>query len=243
MAKSKPQRTAIKLSEAARKVLGMSAVISFVAGVFAIFRPTSTEVGGVSLIVLAGVFGLLAAIGVFPSRVTAAGFTADMSIYEEVADGASPSQKRRIADQAEAASPEDPVVQAFSARMRTAALFEEAVLAELSRHPEFSVEIGGEAVRFNLPDPVRIVAVDAVVTVNGRRWAVEVVAQTGTSALRHAVHRLSLAIGYWGFAGVILITDREPPEALFGGPLIRVVVIKELSEIYEQILFATEVTY
>ena len=240
MAKAKPQRVPIKLSRAARTALGMSGFFSFIVGVFAIFRPTSTEIGGVALIVLAGVFGLLAAIGVFPSRVTAAGITADMSFFEEAAEGASPTEKRRIADEAESASPEDPLVQAFSARMRSAAYFEEAVLAELSRHPDISLDTSSEAVRFRLGDPARMVAVDAVITISGRRWAVEVRAFTQTSSLRHALRRLILAMRFWDFEGALLITDREPAELILGQGPPYVLVVDDLARLHEQVLWLVE---
>ncbi len=181
-----------------RILLAVASLVSGAAGFIAIMRPGSTEVGGAAFVALAGLFALLAAIGRVPQKVNAGSMAVEFAevapIVRAIEDLPSASRSE-VAETLRNDPASTPAQRLASEMIQTGVELERLVLRRMA-------ELGWIERHYPFGDR----GFDAIATIGGNRYAVEIKAMRMTSALTQAVRQLeSVLAGQHDLAGGILV--------------------------------------
>jgi hypothetical protein len=117
-----------------RVVLGLASIGSGVIGYFAIMRAATPEVGGVAFVGLAGLFGVLAAFGRVPLKVTAGNFAVEFNEAAKIVEAAEPlppAERVLFAERLRDHADDNPAFKIASDAILAGADFETLVIAAL----------------------------------------------------------------------------------------------------------------
>jgi hypothetical protein len=150
-----------------RIVLGLASGGSAVVGYFAIMRPDTPEVGGVAFVALAGLFAVLAVIGRVPQKVNAGSMGVEFGEAERLVKAAEPLPPESRIELAESLRDRpgvSPAQRLASEAIQSSAEFEQLVISTLDKRGWLEA----------IPSEPRDLGVDAIINIDGKRYAVEV---------------------------------------------------------------------
>lgn len=193
-------------------------LIAFVLACFAAFRGSTPELAAVGFLAFSAIAGLIAAVGTLPVRLAGPG-----GVGLEFGPEWTPSDLLRFARDLENSDPNDPKQSALARALREAAIYEERILNTLASYVELL------DITFDAGISARTqVRTDALVSIDGWRFAVEVKSSRRVTHFSNAGTRLIRAVDSdTDLAGGILVTDYAPADVVFvsetGRPIYTVV--------------------
>lgn len=196
---------------------------------------------GEAIVIAFLALGLLMGISAISARLPSAlGFGGASATYSPAtaalneSQDATPDDKRRLADElvSEVSTPAESRLRAEAAAViRLEASLEDEVVAELMTIEGISVSTEPSDVRVSTPGKGAPMRLDAVITRNERRWAVEINNPSLSSGYMGPIERLTRALEHGEFVGGLLITPRGAGlERLVGSRRIRVIEVDQLAE-------------
>jgi hypothetical protein len=159
-----------------RIVLGLASIGAGIIGYFAIMRAATPEVGGVAFVGLAGLFGVLAAFGRVPLKVTAGNLAVEFSEAAKIVEAAEPlppAERVLFAERLQEQSSDNPAFKIASDAILAGADFESLVIATFRAAGWIDDNFVGIPLDSGL---------DVVIRVNDRQIAV--VIKAGRNAVR-----------------------------------------------------------
>jgi hypothetical protein len=185
--------------------LALASLGSGTIGYFAIMRPDTPEVGGVSFVGLAAIFGVLAVVGRVPYKVNAAGVALEFPDAEKIAEAAEdlPKASRvRLAQNLRVQAGDTPTLKIASDAILAGAEFESLVLGLL--------EAAGWVDEISSNVRAGDGGVDVVIRVRDLQYAVMIKATRRAAVAATEVARLQMAVRSLGVDGaLIIVPDTE----------------------------------
>lgn len=203
------------LRGALRVVFSLAAVASILLALYLVFFDTDA---GEAIVIAFLALGLILGISAISARLPSAlGFGGASATYSQATEAlnesqdATPEDKRRLADElvSESATPAESRLRAEAAAViRLEARLEDEVIAELRTIEGIEVSTELADVRVSTPGKGAPMRLDAVVTRNGKRWAVEISNPALSNGYMSPIERLTRALDHGDFGGGLLITPR-----------------------------------